>query len=173
MPGPAWTAWRTHSRFRRVPPETNPSRSASAAPSTSGTAARSRIIPTPDARPILYRWPSRPKPVTSVAALAPASSAAFEASRFRVVITSIAAAETSPVDFMRLFSRPTPSGLVSVIGRPASAASLRSRRSGRAVPVTAMPYLGSGSSTECPPMTGTPASVAIARPPASTSCSSS
>ena len=130
-------------------------------------------MPTEEARPILNRWPSRPKPVTSVAAAAPAARAAREASRFRVVITSIAAAETSPVDFMRLFSSPTPSGFVSVIGRPASAASLRSRRSGCAVPVTAMPYFGSGSSTEWPPMTGTPASSAIASPPASTCCSSS
>src|SRR5699024_7453621 len=74
---------RTHSRLRRVPPETKPSRRASAAPSTSGTAARSRTIPTLEARPILNRCPNRPKPVTSVAALAPAASAAREASRFR------------------------------------------------------------------------------------------
>ena len=40
-----------------------------------------------------------------------------------------------------------------VSGVPGRAASLRIRASGSAMPVTAMPYLGSGSSTLCPPAT--------------------
>jgi hypothetical protein len=59
---------------------------------------------------------------------------------------STAWAKTSPVDLWRLLSTPTPSGLVSVSGRPAAAASLRSSRAGSTSPVTAMPYFGSGSS---------------------------
>ena len=58
----------------RVPPEMKPSRSASRAPSITGTAPRSMTPPTtPEARHILYRWPSSPKPVTSVAARTPAA----------------------------------------------------------------------------------------------------
>ena len=45
-------------------------------PSSSGTAATSSRAPTPDDRSIVARWPSSPNPVTSVAACAPAASAA-------------------------------------------------------------------------------------------------
>ncbi|CNI77487.1 Uncharacterised protein [Mycobacterium tuberculosis] len=86
---------------------------------------------------------------------------------------AIASANTSPVCLCRLFSSPTPSGLVKVSGRPGAAASLRSSRAGSATPVTAIPYLGSGSSMEWPPMTGQPASDATANPPRSTSVISS
>ena len=53
------------------PPLTNPSRTASRAPSSSGTAATSSRAPTPEARSMVARWPSSPKPVTSVAACDP------------------------------------------------------------------------------------------------------
>ena len=66
-----------------------------------------------------------------------------------------------------------PSGLVSVSGSPGRPASLRSSRSGSTSPVTAMPYLGSGSSTLCPPATWQPASPATVSPPRSTSAASS
>ena len=88
---------------------------------------------------------------------------------YGAVMVSIAAGNTSPVVLCRLLSSPTPMGLVRVMGRPGRAASLRMRRSGSAVPVTAMPYVGSGESIECPPITGQPASAATSRPPCSTS----
>ena len=102
-----------------MPPETKPSRSASSAPSTTGTA-----------RPIDHRADAgRPAHLVEVAEQAeagdvgggqraPAASAASAASRFSWVITSTAAGKTSPVCLCRLLSNPTPIGLVSVIGSP-------------------------------------------------------
>ena len=102
----------------RVPPEMKPSRSASRAPSITGTAPRSMTAPTtPEARHILYRWPSSPKPVTSVAARTPAATAASAASRLSRVMVATASANTSPVCLSRLLSSPTPSGLVRVSGK--------------------------------------------------------
>ena len=59
---------------------------------------------------------------------------------------AIACGKLSPVALWRLFSIPTPSGFVRLMGSPARAASLRMSRSGSTSPVTASPYLGSGSS---------------------------
>lgn len=103
--------------------------------------------------------------MTSVAQTAPAARAAAEASAFSVVIVSIAAPKRSPVRLCRLFSRPTPIGLVKVIGSPGRPASLRKSLSGAAVPVTAIPYFGSGSSIEWPPITGQPTEAAMSNPP--------
>ena len=61
-------------------------------------------------------------------------------------MTSMAAGKTSPVALCREFSTPVPIGLVSDSGSPARPASMRSSLAGSASPVTAMPYLGSGSS---------------------------
>src|ERR1700761_7954011 len=122
-----------------------------------------------DARASLSRCPSRPNPVTSVAARIPAATAATEASRLSVVIASTAAGNTSPVCLCRELSTPIPSGLVSVSGNPARAASLRISTAGSTNPVTAIPYLGSGSSTLCPPATWQPAAEATSSPPRSTS----
>jgi hypothetical protein len=69
----------------------------------------------------------------------PAATAATDASAFSRVIESMASGEGSPVAFIRLFSVPTPSGLVSEIASPATAASLRISRSRSTSPVTAMP----------------------------------
>jgi hypothetical protein len=111
--------------------------------------------------------------VTSVPARIPAATAAWPASRLSAVIEATASSETSPVAFMRLLSTPTPSGLVSDSAVPATAASLRMIRSRSTSPVTAMPYLGSGSSIECPPPTWQPAPWATSSPPRSTSAASS
>ena len=98
-----------------------------------------------------------------------AEQAAAEDSALSSVIAATACGNTSPVALCRVLSTPTPSGLVSDSGRPARPASLRSRASGSATPVTAMPYFGSGSSTLCPPATGHPARRPISAPPRSTS----
>ena len=81
--------------------------------------------------------------------------------------------KTSPVCLWRLLRVPRPRGLVSESGVPARPWSLRRSRSTSPIPVTAMPYLGSGSSTLCPPATGHPADVATSRPPRRTSVASS
>src|SRR5579875_3172607 len=127
----------THARFRRLPPGRWPARSASRAPSISGTAAWSITAVTPLARASLYAWPSRPNPVTSVAHRTPAASAARLAAAFSVVITSIAAMLTCPVALCQAFRTPEPSGLVSVSGSPGTPASRRSSRPGSAMPVGA------------------------------------
>ena len=142
-------------------------------PLMNGTAARSMTAVTPLARASLYRWPSRPNPVTSVAQVIPAASAAALARSFSVVMTATAASLTSPVALCQEFRTPLPSGLVRVSGCPAAPASIRSSRSGWASPVTAMPYLGSGSSMLCPPATWQPAARATSRPPRSTSAARS
>ena len=90
-----------------------------------------------------------------------------------VVITSIACGKTSPVALCRELSIPLPIGLVRLIGSPARPASMRSSASGSASPVTAMPYLGSGSSMLCPPASRQPACRAASSPPRSTSPASS
>ena len=66
---------------------------------------------------------------------------------------------------------PIPSGLVSTRASPSRSPLLVSTRSGWTSPTTASPYLGSGSSTLCPPTTANPPSAAISDPPASTSAS--
>jgi hypothetical protein len=101
----------------------------------------------------LNRWPSRPNPVTSVAHLIPAAIACRPAPAFSVVITSTAAALTEPVALRQALSTPDPIGLVRLSGRPGRPASIRSSAAGSAVPVTAIPYFGSGSSMLCPPAT--------------------
>jgi selenide,water dikinase len=75
-----------------------------------------------------------------------AASAARDASSLSPAMVSTACAKTSPVALWRLFSTPTPSGLVRVSGDPAVAASLRMSAASSTTPVTASPYLGSGSS---------------------------
>ncbi len=64
---------------------------------------------------------------------------------------------------------PMPSGLVRIRSWPGRSPALVSMRAGSTTPVTAMPYLGSGSSMVWPPTTAKPASEAISRPPARTS----
>ena len=60
---------------------------------------------------------------------------------------------------------PTPSGLVRISASPGCAAALVSTRSGWIRPITDMPYLGSLSSTVCPPATAPPASATFSPPP--------
>ena len=130
-----------------------PARAAARVPSMSGTAAWSTTAETPLALASLNKWPSRPNPVTSVAHLIPAASACRLASALSVVITSTAASLTWPVALCQALSTPVPIGLVRLSGRPGCPASIRSNAAGSAVPVTAMPYFGSGSSMLCPPAT--------------------
>ena len=147
-----------------------------AAPGNSGTWSAHTSAAVPLARSMRCRWPSRPKPVTSVAATAPARSAASLAAAFRVVMASTAADSTSGGAAPRLCAvatTPVPIGLVSTSRSPSRARSTVIRCRGSAIPTTARPYLGSGSSMVWPPTTRQPAAAAASAPPRSTSASSS
>ena len=114
--------------------------------------------------------------MTSVIAWAPAARAAAAASSFSVVITSTAAAsassDASPF-FSDVVTAPAPTGLVRTSASPERPRAFVITSAGSTTPVTAMPYLGSGSSIVCPPTIATPASCATSAPPRSTSPSNS
>jgi hypothetical protein len=113
--------------------------------------------------------------VTSVHPVAPAASATRAPTSLSRTIEATAAsacvALACPL-LIAVVSTPTPSAFVSTTSWPGRSPALVSRRSGWASPVTAMPYLGSGSSMVWPPAITKPASVAMSCPPASTSASS-
>ena len=78
-------------------------------------------------------WPARPKPVTSVAACARASTIARDASRLSAVMTGAASANRAADSWPArtpLISRPVPSGLVSTSASPARAPALRTTSRG-------------------------------------------
>ena len=173
--GPTSRCGRTHSRLRRVPPLTYPSRTASRAPSSSGTAAD--VEPGAHARGAQHRergGPSRPKPVTSVAASTPAASAAREAAcverhhrrhRLREDLPGRLVPRVEHPDAQRLGEaerQPGPGGVlaqqpvrVGEAGHRHAVERLRARR-----------WCG-------PPATGQPAWRATSAPPRSTSASRS
>ena len=79
-------------RLRREPPASaRSSASRSRTPSIAGTARASISAARPEAAASSWVWPSRPKPVTSVSAWAPAARACCAARSLSVVMTSIAA----------------------------------------------------------------------------------
>ena len=133
-----------------------------------GTAAASISAATPLAAASSCTWPSRPKPVTSVSACAPAARACSAARSLSVVMTltarSTSAASASP-RLIAVATAPAPSGLVSTSASPGRPPAFVSTASGATTPVTAIPYLGSGSSIECPPTTAAPAAAAASAPP--------
>ncbi len=157
-----------------LPPGRIPDSASARTPGRTGTAATSSTASTRDAAAIFIRCPSSPKPVTSVQPVAPAVIAARAAAALLAVIDATAAATRSSGAAPTLIAVvviPMPSGLVSTSASPSRRPELRRIRSGCASPTTASPYLGSGSSTLCPPTTANPPSAAISAPPASTSAS--
>ena len=103
---------------------------------------------------------------------APAATAAAAAPALSAAITSTARASSSSSACPRLravTTAPAPSGLVSTSASPTRPPALAITRSGCTAPVTARPYLGSGSSIECPPTTSAPAARTTSSPPRSTS----
>ena len=137
---------------------------------------------TPLASSRLDRWPSNPNPVTSVAACTPTASIARAAAALRVVITATAGASSASERksrFSAVVRTPVPIGLVSTSVSPGRAPVFRTIRSGCTSPITAMPYLGSGSSIEAGAFLlgghsiDDPASRATSAPPRSTSPSRS
>ena len=122
----------------------------------------------PDACASSCRWPTRPKPVTSVTACGPTARSAAAASRLSVVIEATAAASVSggAASCRRaLATTPVPSPLVSTSTSPGRPPAFVQIASGCTVPVTARPYFGSGSVIVWPPTTAMPASRATSAPP--------
>src|SRR5580704_3577182 len=155
----------------RVPPETKPAAARSAAPGRIGTAEAVTVAAAPLAASMRCRWPSRPKPVTSVAAVTPAARAVWLAAALSWVIEAMAASTTSGGGAPRLTAvaiTPVPTGLVKISWSPGAARSMVISRSGSARPTTARPYLGTGSSMVCPPAITQPASAATRAPPCRT-----
>ena len=162
---------RIRSVLALVPPETNPAAASSAAPGSSGTDAALIRAAAPLAASIRCRWPSRPNPVTSVAARTPAARAAWLAPALSSVMDATAAAMTSAGAFPPLSAvatTPVPIALVRISWSPGAARSMVSSAAGWARPVTARPYLGTGSSIVWPPATKHPARAATSAPPRST-----
>ena len=123
--------------------------------------AGSISAPTPEPTHSSRRWPSRPKPVTSVAACTPTSTrgvarAAFSVGhhldRGRRRAPRVAASRFTAVEIT-----PSPIGFVSTSASPGCAPAFVSTRSGCTVPTTARPYFGSASSIEWPPAIKQPA----------------
>ena len=162
---------RIRSVLALVPPETKPAAASSAAPGSSGTDAACSRAAAPLAASIRCRWPSRPNPVTSVAARTPAARAAWLAPALSSVIEATAALITSAGAapcLSAVATTPVPIALVRISRSPGAARSMVISAAGSATPVTARPYLGTGSSIVCPPATKHPACAATSAPPRST-----
>ena len=106
--------------------------------------------------------------MTSVSALAPAARARSAASALSSLITAIArstsAASASP-RLSAVATAPAPSGLDRTSTSPSRPPALVSTARGSTMPVTASPYLGSGSSIEWPPTIEAPAAATASAPP--------
>ena len=162
---------KTNSRFAAVPPGISPRRARSRTSGRMRSASARIVARALLARSIESRWPSRPKPVTSVSACTSFHDRASTspAARFSVFICATAARISSGEASSFLMAEtamPVPSALVSSTTSPGRAPSFLKMRRGSTTPVTARPYFGSTSSTLCPPTIGQPASCAFSAPPA-------
>ena len=102
--------------FRSVPPDTTPREARFRACGRMGSASNAISAATLLASSMLVRWPIRPNPVTSVAALTPTFSAARAAPSFNVVMDRTASAmpvSRSASRFNAVARMPVPRGLVS------------------------------------------------------------
>src|SRR5215212_3350630 len=139
-----------------------------------GSDSNATSAPTLLAARMLPRCPSRPKPVTSVAALTPTASAARAAPSLSVVMDRTASAMPASIRASRLRAvarMPVPSGLVSTSTSPAHPPALVRARSGWTSPITTRPKIGSSTSIECPPSIRQRARSVTSAAPPSTSAS--
>ena len=118
-----------YASLRSAPPVRVPARQSARAPGSSGSASPSILSVTPLARAMCEAWPSRPKPVTSVAQRDAEASAARLAARVqrahrRVQRVACAFEDSSPC-FAAVASSPVPSGLVRTSRSPASRGRVR------------------------------------------------
>ena len=164
----ASSRWR---RLRPMPPLKLPRSASASAPGSSGRSRLRSVSPASEASTISPAWPSRPKPVMSVAPVAPASWATSAATRFSrsMLCTAPSSTAGSQTSFLAAVAiTPVPSGFERKTRCPARRPPLRSMRRGSTRPVTQRPYLGSASTTVCPPATTPPASRTLSAPPRKT-----
>ena len=144
-----------------MPSGSRPSAASSRAPGRKSTVAVSTVTATPLPWAISDRCPRKPKPVTSVQAWTRKRTITSRADLFSVVISRWAAARDSGGQSSALaavVTTPMPSGFVRNRTSPGFAPALVRIRSGWTKPVTARPYLGSGSKMLWPPVIRAPAS---------------
>ena len=166
---------RTQSRLRRVPPETKPSASASPGAGQvgdgggvdhrgdpAGPGHLVEVAEQAEAGDVGARADARPRPRPGRRRGSAWSSTRPPPPRPRRWPSSGCSARRRPAAWSATAASPA--------DRARRCVMIRSRSTS---PVTAMPYLGSGSSIECPPPTWQPASCATSRPPRSTSAASS
>mmetsp|Transcript_11578 Transcript_11578/g.34105 ORF Transcript_11578/g.34105 Transcript_11578/m.34105 type:complete len:739 (-) Transcript_11578:200-2416(-) len=133
---------------------------------TSPSRSRTRAF---EADAISSRWPSSPKPVTSVHALPPWRISASAAGAFERTIPSVAAARAAPGAAPRIAAAkrtPVPSGFVRRSASPARMPPLCIIASLGAYPMTAKPRASSAPSHVCPPSSAHPASPSVRQAPA-------
>ena len=137
-----------------------PSRISASAPASSGTAARSRVISTPEASAISSRCPARPKPVTSVqAGAAWAIRMSEEAAADWVICAKAASTQRARARWRMSAAKmtPVPIGRVRIRASPTRSPDLRRSLAGSASPLTDRPSISSPPSALCPPISAAPA----------------
>ena len=161
----------TKRRLCAAPPVSTPAAARSSAPGSAGSAAASKTNRVPDARAISRPWPSRPKPghvrggPDAGRRRAPPRPRRSGARIPSIAVARSAVAASGPGD-ARDTRMPVPSRFVSTSRSPGRAPPLRISLSGWAAPMTARPYLGSGSRIVWPPASVPPASRTFAEAPA-------
>ena len=138
------------------------------APSSAGISSGSSRASAAEAVSISNKCPSRPKPVTSVQAVAPYSARQAEAAAAGCSIAAIASVTTRAAARRRISAAritPVPSGLVSSSRSPGCSPPLRNSLPGRVRPVTAKPSASSVPSALWPPTSTAPAASSTSLPP--------
>src|SRR5215813_9869378 len=157
MPSMRWRARKLSGCSELAKPLAN----SSTAPSSAGSASRSRSTDTaPLARIISVRWPASPKPVTSVQACARAATSASAVLPDGRLIEARALSIHVPRAAPRMAAAkitPVPSGLLSTSLSPATRPPLRKARAFSTRPFTEKPSAISGPSPEWPPISAQPA----------------
>mmetsp|Transcript_14140 Transcript_14140/g.36288 ORF Transcript_14140/g.36288 Transcript_14140/m.36288 type:complete len:203 (+) Transcript_14140:193-801(+) len=152
----------TARRFSPCREEVTPAAATSAAPSSSGTASKSSSTSTCCGRAISTRWPSSPKPVTSVQAVAPCCRRQSTAGPLDSRMLASAPLTQRPAAPRRAphaaMMAPVPTPLVSSSACPGASPDLRITSASAATPSTENPSAISAPSPEWPPTRVQPAS---------------
>mmetsp|Transcript_18090 Transcript_18090/g.51920 ORF Transcript_18090/g.51920 Transcript_18090/m.51920 type:complete len:214 (-) Transcript_18090:866-1507(-) len=161
-------------RFCGCSDENTPSRTHSIAPGKIGTSKSMSVTQRPSslALSISARWPSRPKPVTSVHAVALCSRASLAGTWFDSTMVASAESTQTPLASRRMCAAkmtPVPIGLVSTRASPSRRPPLVSAADWPplgSVPLTERPRDSSVPSHEWPPTRAQSASRSVALTPA-------
>ena len=131
--------------------------------------SRASVTSTSEARTISTRWPSSPKPVTSVAAWTPCRRRMSAAVPFDCTMWAIAAITQRALALPRMSaasSVPVPIGLVRMSASPGRSPPLRNAAARETSPLTAKPSASSAPSLVWPPTSAQPASRSTSLAPA-------